>query len=395
MELSKVGVQVHDCEHRTPPEAETGYPYIAIPNIVDGRLDLTQVRLISTSDLEEWNRRTKPIADDVIITRRGRVGDSAVIPDDLECAIGQNLVILRSSGMDVNQKYLRWAVRGKYWESEVERLINVGSIFDSLNVRDIARMRIPVPPMQFQLVIAEVLGALDDKIAANKRTAATALELASAKYSAAAAMSADWCTVTLDAAARWLSGGTPKTSEPDYWNGDIPWISALSLKSPWIDDSDRKLTEVGARSGTRIVPSGSVIFVVRGSSLKTEFRVGITQREVAFGQDCKALIAAESIDSHVLFHAIRSRTPEIMAMVDETSIGAGRLSTDLISKLDIRVPKHQKNKTADELRSLDEVAARCQKESRILAALRDTLLPQLMSGKLCVRDAEQIVEDAL
>lgn len=90
-----------------------------------------------------------------------------------------------------------------------------------------------------------------------------------------------------------------------YWGGETPWISALSLKSPWIDDSDRKLTVLGTENGTRLAPKETVIFVVRGSSLKDEFRIGITRREVAFGQDCKALTPRVGVDAHLLFHAIR------------------------------------------------------------------------------------------
>src|SRR5215813_12096163 len=146
LELGAAGVRVLDCEHKTPVHAPHGYPYIAIPNLVDGRLNLENVQLISEEDFEIWTRRTKPRAGDIIVTRRGRVGDSAVIPDGISCAIGQNLVILRSTGDAVQQRYLRWALRSPQWKSEVDRLHNVGAVFDSLNVSDIPRIKIPVPP---------------------------------------------------------------------------------------------------------------------------------------------------------------------------------------------------------------------------------------------------------
>jgi type I restriction enzyme S subunit len=274
---------------------------------------------------------------------------------------------------------------------------NSGSAQPSLNRNFIAQIRVFLPPLSEQQAVAAVLGALDDKIAVNERVASAALELAGLQYCGASARDSgdDWRNIALRESANWLSGGTPRTSEPSYWGGEIPWISALSLKSPWIDDSERKLTQVGAESGTRLVPPGTVIFVVRGSSLKVEFRIGLTMREVAFGQDCKALIPREGIDPHLLFHAIRVRTPEILDMVDETSIGAGRLSTDLISKLEVRIPETRDGAVVPALRALDKQAAWRQQESRTLATLRDTLLPQLMSGKLRVRDAERIVEDAV
>ncbi|MFF1810762.1 restriction endonuclease subunit S [Streptomyces sp. NPDC058251] len=267
-----------------------------------------------------------------------------------------------------------------------------GSTQPKLTQASLNSVKLKLPSTRQQDAIVEVLGALDGKIAVNERIATTALNLAEALY-VQAADSSVWQSVKLGDAARWMSGGTPKTSEPSYWGGTVPWISALSLKSPWIDRSDRNVTELGAASGTRLVPADTVLFVVRGSSLKEEFRIGITQREVAFGQDCKALIARSGIDSHALFHGIRSQTTSILEMVDETSIGAGRLSTDLISALEIRVPNDPSDSTVAQVRNLDCLAATKRQESQTLAALRDTLLPQLMSGRLRVKDAEKIVED--
>ena len=169
MELSEAGVSVLDCEHKTPPDAGEGYPYVAIPNLVDGRLDLSTVRRVSDAHFREWTRRVRPRSGDIIVTRRGRVGDSAAVPDGLDCAIGQNLVILRSDGSRVDQGFLRWAARGQLWDEEVNRLRNVGAVFDSLNVRDVARIRISVPRLAEQRAISAVLLALDAKISSNYR----------------------------------------------------------------------------------------------------------------------------------------------------------------------------------------------------------------------------------
>lgn len=179
--LGELGVMVLDCEHRTPSPAPAGHPYVAIPDIQQGRVVLETTRRITDEDLLDWTRRTKPRAGDILVTRRGRVGDTAPIPTD-DCAIGQNLVILRSDGTVIDQSFLRWATRGPAWQSEVDRLINVGAVFSSLNVGDIGKMRIPVLPLPEQQAIAEVLGALDDKIAANRALVATADDLATAIY---------------------------------------------------------------------------------------------------------------------------------------------------------------------------------------------------------------------
>ncbi|MFJ6693790.1 restriction endonuclease subunit S [Streptomyces sp. NPDC091294] len=150
-----------------------------------------------------------------------------------------------------------------------------------------------------------------------------------------------WQRVKLSDAGQWLSGGTPSTANDAYWGGEIPWISAASLKDFHIGHSDRRVTPLGARNGSRLVEAGAVLFVVRGMSLKSEFRIGVSGRQVAFGQDCKAIIPAEGIDPQFLAHAIQVRTPQILAMVEETSHGTGRLDTERLQELEIGVPSEE------------------------------------------------------
>ncbi len=148
-----------------------------------------------------------------------------------------------------------------------------------------------------------------------------------------------WRSVRLIETGTWLSGGTPFTDEPRYWDGEIPWISAASLKSFRLSSSNRCITPLGAKAGTQLVPRGSVIFVVRGMSLKSEFRIGVTERQVAFGQDCKAIIPGPGINGRFLALALKARSQQILGMVDEAGHGTGRLPTDLISKLAIGIPE--------------------------------------------------------
>ena len=149
---------------------------------------------------------------------------------------------------------------------------------------------------------------------------------------------ADWKTTTLGNCSVWYSGGTPDTSVDAYWNGDIPWITASSLHRFYLDDSERKITQTGLENGSRLMPANSIIFVVRGMSLKTEFRVGITKRSVAFGQDCKAIVAKEEIDPLYLANVLRAKANDILKMVDEAGHGTGRLQTDTLKALEIPLP---------------------------------------------------------
>lgn len=168
----------------------------------------------------------------------------------------------------------------------------------------------------------------------------------------------EWSRVQLGQAGKWLSGGTPSTSNSAFWNGDIPWISSGSLTSFRISDSDRRVTPLGAQNGTRLVPQGTILMVVRGMSLKTEFRMGITQRTVAFGQDCKALTAAPGIDAEFLAYAVLARSRQILGIVDEAGHGTGRLNTDQLYAVEIGVPPTGEQRAiAGVLRALDDKLA--------------------------------------
>ncbi len=167
--LREAGVQLLDCEHRTPPATAEGFPYVAIPQVRNGRISLTGIRRISPEDFTEWTRKTKPQAWDVVLSRRCNPGETALVPPDLECALGQNLVVLRSNGKMVHPPFLRWLLRGPAWWDQVRTFINVGAVFESLKCSDIPNFRMPIPPMLVQQAIASILGTLDDKIELNRR----------------------------------------------------------------------------------------------------------------------------------------------------------------------------------------------------------------------------------
>ena len=171
--LREAGVSLIDCDHRTPPAGDTGYPYVAIPQLREGRLALAGVRRISPDHFVEWTRKAKPQQHDVILSRRCNPGETAFVPARLECALGQNLVLLRADGKRLFPPFLRWLVRGMDWWEQVGTFINVGAVFDSLRCADIPNFRLPIPPFAEQKAIAAVLGALDDKIELNQRMNAT------------------------------------------------------------------------------------------------------------------------------------------------------------------------------------------------------------------------------
>lgn len=373
----------------------SGVPVIRGVNLGSaGRFNASEFVYVTHEKANGELSRNQALPGDVVFTQRGTLGQVGIVPHGIHdrYVISQSQMRLRVNQSLASSEYVYYWFRS----SEVIASIHNHAITTGvphINLGILGKLEVCVPSLATQNAITTILGALDDKIAVNERVSSTALHLAALRYLQGVVSDPASRSLSLADAATWTSGGTPRTSEPSYWGGEIPWISALSLKSPWIADSDRRLTKLGVANGTRLAQPGTVLFVVRGSSLKDEFRIGLAVREVAFGQDCKGLTPKFST-GHVLFHAIRAHTPTILDMVDETSIGAGRLATDLMTKLEIRLPGPSSS-LPDELEMLDKVAINAESETRRLAELRDALLPKLMSGEIRVRDAERLVGDAV
>lgn len=187
-------------------------------------------------------------------------------------------------------------------------------------------------------------------------------------------MAHEWSSRPLRDCAKWYSGGTPSKSNQAYWNGSIPWISAKSLKEFFVRESEDKVTESGAGNGTRLVPENSILFIVRGMSLKSEFRMGITTKPVTFNQDLKALVAHEDINPKFLAYAIKGREKEILGLVGEAGHGTGVLPTDRIEGLEILLPpEDEQSAIAHVLGTLDDKIELSRKQNETLEAMARAL----------------------
>jgi type I restriction enzyme S subunit len=115
-------------------------------------------------------------------------------------------------------------------------------------------------------------------------------------------------------------GGTPQRSNPDYFDGAIPWVTPKDMKAPELRDSSVRLTQRGLQeSATKLVPADSVLVVVRSGVLKHSLPIAINRVPVALNQDMKALIAGPGLQPEYLAHYLRSITPEILRWVRATT----------------------------------------------------------------------------
>jgi type I restriction enzyme S subunit len=145
--------------------------------------------------------------------------------------------------------------------------------------------------------------------------------------------------VALDELVDLRSGGTPSKSNPEFWGGATPWVSAKDMYVDWLHDAEDHVTDLAVGNGTRMVPAGTILIVVRGMGLAKAMPIARTTLPVAFNQDLKALVVtSERVSEDYLFAALRAQKEILRGYADEAAHGTKRIQTDRLLSLPIPLP---------------------------------------------------------
>lgn len=405
--LKAAGVALIDCDHRTPAAANEGIPYIAIPQLRDGHIVLDSVRRISEADYIEWTKKLSPQADDVIVVRRCNSGESAHIPANLKCAIGQNLVVLRSDGSKVLPQYLRWLVRGTEWWREVGKYINVGAVFDSLRCRDIPNFELPVPPLDQQREIATILASIDDRITLLRETNTTLEAIAQALFKS-------WF-VDFDPVRAKMEGRTPEGMDeataalfPNGFEtselGDVP----RGWRVGRLDDLLVLQRGFDLPAPDRTPGTYPIIAASGPAGTHTEAMVSgpgvITGRSGVLGRVFLCLDNFWPLNTTLWIKEFKTASAcyayEVLRLLDFKSFNAGSavptLNRNHIHGLPYLIPT---GKCIQAYESIAMPFHQRVKQNEIqaqnLSSLRDTLLPRLICGQLRLPETQAELKEAL
>lgn len=212
-----------------------------------------------------------------------------------------------------------------------------GSVNPYINWKDLAWYEFALPPLEEQRRIAEVLW-MADSVSESIQSAIAAHETARLTTLRQFFETRDWEKVPLGTAGQWVSGGTPARSKKEYWNGSIPWVSPKDMKIDVITSTIESVSEAGARSGTRIVPTDSIFVVVRGMILAHTFPVAIAGCPVAFNQDIRALIPSQEYRPWFLFYWFQHSAQRCLGIVADSSHGTKRIPSDALFALEVPKP---------------------------------------------------------
>ena len=192
-----------------------------------------------------------------------------------------------------------------------------------------------------------------------------------------------WKAYSLIDITKWSSGSTPSKSENDFWGGDIPWISAVSMKGIFYSDSDLKVTEKALKHSAKVANENDILLLVRGSMLWNKIPVGIATRAMAFNQDVKCIKAdTKKVDVRFLLYWFLAKEKHLLGMVTGTGIGAGKLDTSELQSLDIYLPcLPEQKKVAQILSTWDNAISATERLLDNSQQRKKALMQQLLTGK--------------
>ncbi|MFE7748997.1 restriction endonuclease subunit S [Streptomyces sp. NPDC057428] len=367
-----------------------GIPFLRSKNIRPGRIDLSGIVYIGV-EFHERLTKSRLRENDVVIVRTGVPGVAALVPAGFGPANCSDMIIARP-GNAVDPRFLCYSINvtsGAFVSAH-----SVGAVQQHFNVGSAKNLKILVPPkLKDQHAVAEVLGALDDKITLNERIRSTALDLASACYESAAKSSQP---ETIGDLAALFDGphATPQKTREGAW-----FLSISSLKSGYLDlaESAHLSEEDFPRWTRRVQPqAGDVLFSYEtrlgDAALMPAGIQGSLGRRMALLRS-----KSDSVSGALLLHAyLASSFQEEIKRRTIHGATVDRLPLKEMPGWRIYLPAAgERARLSAELDALHATVMQTSAENRTLADLRDTLLPQLITGKLRVKDATRVVEEAV
>jgi len=164
--------------------------------------------------------------------------------------------------------------------------------------------------------------------------------------------SGEWNNTRLKDLCKFLSGGTPSIDNVEYWGGDIPFVSAIAMHDTHIEETPLHLTKKGVSNGSKQLKAGNLLLLVRGSMLWNKIPICYNDVDVAFNQDVKGIIPNSNTTSLFLLNWILSHENKIKYMVTGTGIGAGKLDSEDLLALNVKLPSLIEQKKIEKFLSL-------------------------------------------
>lgn len=375
------------CSGGTPKSTESSYYGGTIPWLNTKEIDFNIIESTEKTITEDGlnNSSAKWVeAPCVIVAMYGATAGKVAI-SNIRLTTNQACCNLNIDSGKADYRFVYYALKNDF--TRLSSLAN-GGAQQNLNAQQIKDFDTPDFSLSEQKKIAEILSSLDEKIETNRKINARLEELAQALFKSwfidfepfDGQMPEDWEASNFDDAIEVIAGGTPKTEVKEYWDGDIPWISVKDFvnETHFVMNTERYISQKGLdNSSTHLLNPDDTIISARG----TVGAIAQIQVAMAFNQSCFGLRCKLNNGAHWLFYLIHNKVAELR----QKSHGSvfDTINRKTLSDLQIAIPTSEiLSKFHFIISPIVEKSLLLSKESARLAALRDALLPKLMSGEL-------------
>ena len=399
---------------------DEGIPFVNIRCLVDGRLDRSAMSHVSKDEALGKYRHFLLDVDDYVVSSSGTLGRIATVQQsDLPCMLNTSVIRMRPKSAQLDRGYLKYFLLSEYYQAQVLSFAT-GSAQLNYGPMHLRQMFIVCPPLPEQRAIAHILGTLDDKIELNRRMNETLEAMARALFKSwfvdfdpvrAKAEGRDpglpkpladlfpdsfedselgeipkgWAVGTLgDVAEHPRRGVQPDTIKPD-----TPYIALEHMPKRCIALSDWDLAD-GLESNKFEFKKGEILF----GKLRPYFhKVGVAPVDGVCSTDIVVVAPRSPTWSAFVLGLVSSDEFVEYTNAGSTGTKMPRTSWSEMARYEIALPPTVVAKAFTEglQLSVDRIIAGIH-ESRTLAALRDTLLPRLISGEVRVEPTERLVE---
>ena len=328
---------------------------------------------LETPIASTWCTEPKKIAEpgDLLVSVRAPIG--AVNVADSECCIGRGLVSIRPDTSVIDPDYLKQCLLAN---SKRLASLGTGSTFKAVGKSVLNSFEIPVYGLDEQKSIARRFSKVMILNRLTRKMLAKTEELVQSRF---VEMFGDPSRerVTLADVCDFYSGGTPSKRKPEYWNGTLPWFSPKDMKRPVLDDSIDHISDIVVeQTSLRLLPSDTVVIVVRGMILAHDVPVSIITVPATINQDMKALIPkpGKECDSVYLAAAIRSQENYLLAETSSSAHGTKKIDATVLGAVSIpEADIHEQRKFAAFVRQVESLKTDLNQQLDRLNTLYDSL----------------------
>ena len=278
----------------------------------------------------------------------------------------------------------------KFNKEKIEGL-GSGTTFKEVSGSTMRGIIVKVPKsLDVQRAIGRYLDSIDTKIEINRRINENLEQQAAAYFHHQFIANADpsWKEGAISDLGTVIGGSTPSKSKPEYYTDNgIAWITPKDLsvdKSKFISHGADYITELGLKnSSATVMPAGTVLF----SSRAPIGYIAIADGEVTTNQGFKSVVPNSNVGTAFVYFFLKNALPTIENMASGSTFK--EISGSAMRTVPAIIPDNESlQEFADFCEPLFQQQRTLEAENRSLAALRDTLLPKLMSGELDVSDLE-------